>query len=115
MQTLKIGLTNKEGKIISFLTDREVIEKLYITFDSNKVRENYFKFHIKFPRGKNKEIKTHSFKENNQIVLSIKLDNENHVQYLIEKGLDLEELLDVPENVIPFKFKKLIANALLLS
>lgn len=115
MQALKIGLTTKEGKIIGFLTDREIIENLYITFDINKVRENYFKFHINHPRTDKKEIKMHTLKHNDILILSIKLDSDNHVQYLIEKGLDMDELLNVPENVIPFKFKKLIANTLLIS
>lgn len=115
MQTLKIGLKNNEGKTIGFLTDREIIDNLYITFDIDKVKENYFKFHINYLKSDKKGIKTHFFKKNKMVILSIKLDNENHVQYLIEDHLNIDELLNVPENVIPYEFKKLIANALLLS
>lgn len=115
MQTLKIGFKNNEGEITGFLTDREIIENLYITFDIDKVRENYFKFHINYQNDDKKGMKTQFFKQNEMVVLSIKLDHDNHVQYLIEEGLNIDDLLNIPENIIPYEFKKLIANALLLS
>ena len=115
MQTLKIDLTDKEGKIIGFLTDREIIDNLYITFDVNKVEENYLKFHINYQNCDEKGVKTHFFKQNNTVILSIQLDSDNHVQYVIEESFNINNLVAVPDNIVPYEFKKQIAKALLLS
>ncbi|NHN26919.1 hypothetical protein FIA58_014640 [Flavobacterium jejuense] len=112
MKVLKIYITNESDKLIAFLVDREIIDDLYITFDLTKVLENYTNFNINYEELINLETTKQFFYKNEVLILSIKLDDDNHVQFLIEKNISLQHLKKVPENVIPKQFKKIISNAI---
>ncbi|WP_445722471.1 hypothetical protein [Flavobacterium sp.] len=111
MKTLKMSIKSDEGKVIGFKIDREVIEGLYITFDILKVIDNYANFKIKYEDGEDGEIATKICKKKNIIILNIKLDNDNHVQYLIDKNMCIKELFELPDNEIPYFFKNKIKES----
>lgn len=111
MKTLKMGIKSNEGKTIGFKIDREVIEGLYITFDILKVMDNYTNFKIKYENEEEGKIATKICKKKNIIILNLKLDNDNHVQYLIGKNMCIKELFELPDNEIPYFFKNKIKES----
>jgi hypothetical protein len=111
MKTLKMSIKSNEGKVIGFKIDREVIEGLYITFDIIKVIDNYANFKIKYEDVEEGEVATKICKKKNIIILNIKLDNDNHVQYLIDKNMCIKELFELPDNEIPYFFKNKIKES----
>ena len=111
MKTLKMGIKSNEGKIIGFKIDREVIEGLYITFDILKVMDNYTNFKIKYENEEQGQIASKICKKKNIIILNLKLDNDNHVQYLIDKNMCIKELFELPDNEIPYFFKNKIKES----
>ncbi len=111
MRDLKINILNDEGKLIGFLIDREILSGLYITFDLIKVERNYQNFNIDYTK-KNEQGLFSVIKNIDEItILSVKLDHENHVQFIIDNNLSLKELKKTPENIIPLQFRKLIRTA----
>lgn len=111
MRDLKINILNEEEKLIGFLIDREILSGLYITFDLIKVEKNYQNFNIDY-HSKNEQGLFSVIKNIDEItILSVKLDNENHVQFIIDTNLSLKELKRTQENIIPLQFKRLIRTA----
>lgn len=108
MQNLKINLINDEGKLIGFCVDREIMNGLYITFDYTKVEKNYIHFNINYNQPQTFQWISSSIKVDDMIIASIKVDADNHVQYLIEENMSLKKLKKIPENIIPLEFKKII-------
>ena len=111
MRDLKINILNEEGKLIGFFIDREILSGLYIAFDLSKVIQNYQNFKIHYNTENNKEMINIISNIDDIIIISVKIDAENHVQFLIEESLTLKELRKTPENIIPSAFKKIIRAA----
>lgn len=111
MRNLKINILNEEGKLIGFFIDREILSGLYIAFDLSKVVQNYQNFKIHYNTENNKEMINIISNIDEIIIISVKIDTDNHVQFLIEESLSLKELRKIPENIIPQEFRKIIRSA----
>ncbi|MBF02816.1 MAG: hypothetical protein CMP76_05920 [Flavobacterium sp.] len=111
MRDLKINILNEDGQLMGFLIDREIMSGLYITFDYNKVAQNYESFKINYQKPRKSELNSVVFNMDDITVISTQLDADNHVQFLFEENLSLKKLRKVPENIIPSSFKKIIRSA----
>lgn len=111
MRTLKMSIKNN-GKTIGFKIDREIIEGLYITFDLDKVTDNYNNFNIKYDSPIQNEIAIKGYNKKNVIILNFKLDNDNHVQYIIGKNMCIKEFNKIADNIVPSYFKDKIKEFL---
>ncbi|VXB66476.1 conserved hypothetical protein [Flavobacterium sp. 9AF] len=111
MRNLKISILNNAGKMTGFLVDREIMSGLYITFDFSKVTQNYQSFDINYQNNKRVQMNSVVHNMDEITIVSTQLDEDNHVQFLIEENLSLKKLRRIPENIIPLEFKKMIRNA----
>lgn len=111
MRDLKINILNDEGKLIGFFVDREITNGLYIAFDLRKVVKNYQNFKIHYNTEKNHTMICAISSIDENIIVSIKIDDENHVQFVVDDTLSLKELRKIPENIIPVEFRKIIRSA----
>lgn len=111
MKTLKMGIKNTFGKTIGYKIDREIIDGLFITFDLRKIKDNYENFDIQFQNQLDVYKSNMSIREN-VAILSIEIDEDNHVQYLLDHNLSFKKLYEVADNEIPYFFKHKIKECL---
>ena len=92
MRDLKINILNEDGQLMGFLIDREIMSGLYITFDYNKVAQNYESFKINYQKPRKSELNSVVFNMDDITVISTQLDADNHVQFLFEENLSLKKI-----------------------
>ena len=108
---MKIGIEKENGEVDDYEIDGEIINGLYITLEFDKVNENCKNFEIQLETPEDGTVANKLSKRNNLCIVTLKIDNENQVQYLIGDDMDLIELNSIPENQMPIEFKELITEA----
>lgn len=108
MYESKIGIERDNGELIDFNIDMEVINGLYTTLDKNKVDENIKNFNIQIEALEN-DVATKMSKNDDVVIITTLIDNENKFQYLVGKDMNLNEL--EKSNEIPLELKPLIKDA----
>lgn len=110
MSNFQIGIERESGGVVSYKIDAVIINGLYLTFDFDKVNENCSNFDIETEIPDLDRIFTTFSKREELVILTLILDEENQVQYLIGNDLNLGELSHISEDELPQNFKKLILN-----
>ncbi|WP_100616407.1 hypothetical protein [Confluentibacter citreus] len=108
---MEIGIEKDNGKVIGYKIDGEIINGLYITLEFDKVTENCTNFGIQVEIPKDGIIAQKLSKRNNLCIVTLIIDKENQVQYLVGNDMNLTELNSMPENHMPSEFRNIIAQA----
>lgn len=108
---MEIGIERDNGKVIGYKIDGEIINGLYITLEFDKVTDNCVNFGIQVETPKDGIIAQKLSKRDNLCIVTLKIDKENQVQYLVGNDMSLIELNSMPENQMPAEFRNMITQA----
>ena len=108
---MEIGIETNKGKIEGYKIDGEIIDGLYSTTNTEKVNSNCKIFGIQIEAPKEGVITYNFSKMDNLCVLTMKIDEENIIQYLIGVDMSLPELNHIPDNEMPSDLRNKIIEA----
>ena len=108
---MEIGIERDNGKVVGYKIDGEIINELQITIEFDKVNENCSNFGIQIETPKDGIIAQKLSKRGNLCVVTLKIDKENQVQYLVGNDMSLIELNSMPEDQMPAEFRNMITQA----
>lgn len=108
MKKPQIAIEADNGSTLSYNIDSEIMNGLYSTTELNKVQENIQKFNIQIEEIDN-QVATKMSKRNSVVIVTILIDNENMLQYLISKDLNIDKFKNFKE--FPAQIKPLIIDA----
>tara|TARA_R110002049_G_scaffold250486_2_gene424845 strand:- start:496 stop:864 length:369 start_codon:yes stop_codon:yes gene_type:complete len=108
---MEIGIERDNGKVVGYKIDGEIINGLYITLEFDKVNENCSNFGIQIETPKDGIIAQKLSKRDNLCIVTLKIDKENQVQYLVGNDMSLIELNSMPEDQMPAEFRNMITQA----
>ncbi|RKE89427.1 hypothetical protein [Ichthyenterobacterium magnum] len=108
---MEIGIERDNGKVVGYKIDGEIINGLYITLEFDKVSDNCKNFGIQLETPKDGTIAQKLSKRDNLCIVTLKIDKENQVQYLVGNDMSLIELNSMPENQMPAEFRNMITQA----
>lgn len=111
MKNYQIGIENDFGKYNVFNIDIAILNGLYVTYDWNKVNDNCKTFKIQI----NETQKVKTSKRDKILILTIKRDAQNQIQFLVGHDLNLKELQLLPQKILHKEFKKIIKEAFKLT
>lgn len=108
---MEIGIETNKGQIEGYKIDGEIIDGLYSTTNTGKVNSNCKVFGIQIEAPNEGAITYNFSKMNNLCVLTMKIDEENIIQYLIGVDMSLPELNHIPDNEMPHDLRNKIIEA----
>ena len=111
MNVLKIGIEGDNGEILDYQIDELIIEGLFITRNSSKVRENCKKFKIYVESNSKNGIGVKITKINNISILTLKQSKQNQFQFLVGNDMSVTELNNIPPEDLNEDLKGLIFKA----
>lgn len=115
MENLQVGIENDYGKIVAYNIDSDIIEGLYITVDSQKIRENCENFNIEITSWKDDSQDTKMSKRDNLVILTIKIDMNKIIQFLIGDDMNLKQMKLLSSKVLSQEMKKIIKECHILA
>jgi hypothetical protein len=107
---MTIGIETGNGKVIRYEIDEEVINGLYQTLDFKKVGDNCKNFDIEIDTPKDGVIASKLSKRENLCIITMKIDEENQVQYLVGNNMSLIELNRIPSNKMSSELRDIITQ-----
>ena len=107
---MKIGIETDNGKVTGYEIDGEIINGLYQTIDFKKVEDNCKNFGIEIETPKDGVIASKLSKRENLCIITLKVDKENQVQYLVGNDMNLIELNCIPSEQMPSDLREVITQ-----
>jgi len=108
MENLQIGIEIDNGQMVGYNIDSEIMNGLYSTTEKLKVEENIQNFNIIIEK-QGDNVATKMSKRDNVVIITIVIDDENKLQYLVGKDLNIDEIKS--SNDFPSELKPLILDA----
>jgi hypothetical protein len=108
MENLQIGIEIDNGQMVGYNIDSEIMNGLYSTTEKLKVEENIQNFNIIIEK-QGDSVATKMSKRDNVVIITIVIDDENKLQYLVGKDLNIDDIKS--SNDFPSELKPLILDA----
>lgn len=89
-----------------YLIDFKMIDGLNLTIEQKKIKKNCKLFNIDMSNCKSK-----ISKRNNISIATIGFENKKHLQYEVKHNLNIDELHNISNNLMPIKIKQWILEA----
>lgn len=106
-----IGVKGDSGKIQEFHFDQELMRGLYLAYDDNVVKNcKNFSINLDKPSA-GQSFNTKMSKREDIVFITIKTKGNTAYQYFVSKDVDMMEVINVSNDVIPSDFKSMILEA----
>ncbi len=107
---LELKIKNEKKEDIIYHADKNIVEGLYLTVDSAKVKENCKALNIDLSQEEGK-VKTVLKSLNKVTVVTIIVNAQTQFQYFVGGDLNLKALIKVDEKEMPNNIKEVVLKA----